>query len=561
MAAPKTDGMLRAPLMTVREVLKLPSMEGASVVAGVEGLGRNVTNAMVLEGPDVEKWGRPGLLLVTSFYALEPLTDEARQAFFDKLAGIGIAGIVFKPDRLLKDVPASYAHACDSHAIPIVRIRPDTTFESVLMDVMGNAIDSNVTLLNHFFEIHRQTMKLALEQPSIHTIVSRLKDSLGHDATYYSRTDEIRISTDSERGSFFSAKLRERERNRYQSFHYYDTLLDYGRGGVSTALAARIPGLDAQSSYLIIHQDPSAVTPVEYMTVENFVSLLQTEALKEAAIDQRIFNRNNMAVHDLLLNRLPSREALDRSLKELGIDAHSRYQAMLLRIVIDDPERQGQLQDLLSAFRRRLKKARLNTVFFQSNNRITFLCNFPSRLSGFSAEGVTTLLEELGRDDELPSFTYLAALSETTDRFSLSTINEQVMGIYKLFGSDRAASRVIRYEDLGIYKLFLGTQDHARIRGYVDPRLSRLFEENPEGFRTLVTLCEENLRYNAAAERLFVHPKTIHYRVRRIRESYGIDVRDSGDLMQVLVASTVLGLLGDASGTPSPRATLTQTGG
>ena len=545
MESKRRDKGARGPLMTVRDVLELPSMTGASVLVGVDVLDRNVTNIMVLEGPDVEKWGRPGLLLLTSFYALEPLSPEERVEFFRKAAGAGVTGFVFKPGRLVGEVPEDYLLACERCSLPIVRISADVTFETVLMDVMGTVIDSNITLLNHFFDIHRETMRLALQQPSVQTIVRRLEDSLGYGVTHYSRPDDVRVSSSPELGLFELRELRERQRERYQSFHYYDALLAYASGDVREALAVRIPGLDAQSSYLIVHREPRSVTAVDYMTIENYVSLLQIEALKEAAIDQRIFNRNNMAVHDLLLNRLPSREAIDQSLKDLGVDTHSRYQTMLLRISITSDEDQGQLQDVFVAFRRRLKKSRLNTVFFQSGNRVTYLCNFSSRGSGFSVEVVRELLAELEQDRELPDFTYLVALSEVTDRYSLSAINEQVMGIYKLFGSDRATNRIISFEDLGIYKLFIGTRDHTRIRSYVDPRIARLREENPEGFRTLVALCEENLSYNAAAERLFVHPKTVHYRVSRIGETYGIDVRRSSDLMQVLVASTVYGLLGD----------------
>ncbi|MST59603.1 PucR family transcriptional regulator [Olsenella umbonata] len=43
---------------------------------------------------------------------------------------------------------------------------------------------------------------------------------------------------------------------------------------------------------------------------------------------------------------------------------------------------------------------------------------------------------------------------------------------------------------------------------------------------------------------MYVHPKTVRYRVGRIREEYGIDVHATDDMMQVLLADKLIALLG-----------------
>ncbi|MBQ6491556.1 MAG: PucR family transcriptional regulator ligand-binding domain-containing protein, partial [Atopobiaceae bacterium] len=87
-----------APVMTLRETLLFPSFAGATVVAGERGLDHSVTNAMVMEAADIEKWGKPGLLLITSFYALQNLDEDQIRDFFRKVAELDLAGIVFKPE-------------------------------------------------------------------------------------------------------------------------------------------------------------------------------------------------------------------------------------------------------------------------------------------------------------------------------------------------------------------------------------------------------------------------------------------------------------------------------
>lgn len=47
-----------------------------------------------------------------------------------------------------------------------------------------------------------------------------------------------------------------------------------------------------------------------------------------------------------------------------------------------------------------------------------------------------------------------------------------------------------------------------------------------------------------AANHLYIHPKTVRYRVGRIREEYGIDVHATDDMMQVLLSDKLVALLG-----------------
>ena len=152
------------------------------------------------------------------------------------------------------------------------------------MDVMGNAIDSNVTLLNTFFEVHRQTMKLALEQPSIHTILGRIKASLTADVTFYNRTDDVRVGTDPAVKGFSTLRLTELDRSHYQTFHYFEALLDYPSHATTVALAVLVPGSETHASYLVVHRDIPSITPVEYMGLLPH-SIATATATKGSAIE------------------------------------------------------------------------------------------------------------------------------------------------------------------------------------------------------------------------------------------------------------------------------------
>lgn len=530
--------------MTMRDVLQLRSLEGASLLAGSSGLDREVTNAMVMEGPDVQKWGRPGLVLVTSFFALVPLSPAQRDEFFSTIRNLGIAGIIYKPGRTSPDLLSSCRDTCEAIAMPLVRMDPSVTFEDVLMDVMGTVIDSNARLLDSFYDMHLKTMRLAIQQPSIYQVVSQLRENIGCDVTFVNRVEDARVGTSEGASSWSSLHLEELPEQGYQGYRYFEAALGYRGGTVGSGLAVRIPSQSLTSCYLIAHRKPEDVSAFQRMTIENFVNLLMIELLKQEAIDQRLYNRNNMLVHDLIQGRFTSHDEIDQAVSELGIGAHALYQVMLVRLSIDDPMESDRIGDLLLTFRRRVRRLYPNSVFFEGNNRLSFLRNHTSGSVGFDAGEVTRILGEMHADAGLPDFAHLIVLSGHEDRYSIPKANDQVLSIYRLFDSNQLSNRCVRYDDLGFYKFLVDVGDPSKLASYMDSRLSRLHSESPEGFRTLITLCKCECNYKEAANQLYVHPKTVRYRVGRIREEYGIDVHATDDMMQVLLADKLVALLG-----------------
>lgn len=542
---PKPRINIKDETLMVREALDLPSFEGSKLIAGKDGLDRHISSAMVMEAADIERWGRKGIFLVTSFFALQPLDAEERSSFLQELVKIEPSGIAFKPGRLLQTAPEDVVKCCADADIPLIQLSEQTKYESVLTDVMGSALDANLMLLNRFFSIHRQTMKLALEQPSLYVILEEAKKIIRYECTYFDKVSGTCVSTSPRYGSISNLQLEELHRGHYQTFHYYEATLDTASESSQGAIAVLIPTSEGTPAYLFVHTGSRQLSPLDIMTIESFVSLLQMELLKMAAIDERVFRRSNTLVHDLLLGRYTTNAATDDALKELALDSNPFYQALLVRFQIKDPAQSARIDELLGAFRKQLKHLHFNVVYYESNNRLVFLRNSSSDTQALQVDTVEEILEGMCANQALPPFTYLATLSGTMDRYHIFRANDQVMGVYRLFDPDRRHNYVLHYDSLGIYKIFLDVEDHDRLVEYMDPRLQRLRQENPQIFDTLLSLADNDLNFQETAEHLFVHYKTVSYRVNRARSLYGIDVHDSDTLAQLVIARRILTLMGE----------------
>lgn len=524
--------------MNVSQMLALPSFKGARVIAGSRGLAREVETAMIIEAPDIEKWGRSGQLLITSFYAFANLDDRELAAFFAKASEIGISAIAFKPERLVDRAPQAMVELCETNNIPLIQISADTKYEQLLLDVLGHFLDSNLALLNHFFELHHRMMTFALKTPTVLEIIMYLRKTIHADVTFFDSTKDRRTTTNQALSEFSSPRLHELPPDRFRTHHYFDAQLSYAHT-VRHATAVLIPSSDDQIYYLIIHTDSSNLAPMDIMAVENVVSLLQMEVLKRNAVDQKLFFQNNNLVHDLLLGRHAEHAYIDTSLETLGIAQHPYYQILLLRIDLHNPAEVDRREDVLVSIRRRLKMFYPEIAYFESNDRIAIIHNYKGEASRFDTAVIQASLREVSEIPAMPAFSYLAALSNVGDRYSLPELNKGVVDMSQFFDTPSYRNTCIRYDDLGVYKILMQVGDTSELIRYIDPRVARLHTEYPEFMESVVALCENNLNYQETARQLYVHPKTIRYRADRVQKLYSFDLHNADDRMQIILGDRI----------------------
>lgn len=545
---PYTGNTGKEAAVVVDDVLILPSFSSSQVIAGNNGLDREVTSAMVLEAADIENWGKRGQLIISSFYALEHLTPAEIARFFTTMNSIGIAAVAFKPERLLPEAPKQIIDLCNDFDIPLIELAADVKYESILMDVMGHILDSNLTLLNRFYEVHKHLMALALKQPSIPYILSTLKNTLHLDVTYLDTMRDRKFSTDNERASFSGYSFQRCDPSPYQTHAYFSARLFYDKGYGSksgatiseNALAVRIPSSDDVDYYILIHNEGKTLSPLDSMTVENVVSLLQMEILKQNAIKQKVFFQNNNAVHDLLLGRYPTQGKIDSTLTMLGIEQYPFYEVLLIHIDVEDPTDIDRQDEIHQAIRRKFRTLYPGMVYFVNGDRAVYLHNFRSPLTSIDVEAIQDALEDLHSRSTLPLFTHIGVLSGSHDRYTIDKGNREALDAYRLFEGAGSKNRCFRYDDLGVYKLMLAVDNPSLLSSCIDPRIAKLSNDQPELFETLICLCDNGLDYNKTASVLFVHPKTVRYRIERVRTITGIDVKNPDDYLQIIFAEKIM---------------------
>jgi PucR family transcriptional regulator, purine catabolism regulatory protein len=123
-------------VLHVGELLSLPVLRGARVLAGHRGLDREVTNVNVMEVPDIEAYVHPGEVLLTTLY---PLRDDLAGVadLVRRLHAAALSALVVRLGRYVDHVPAAAVEAADELGFPIVVVDTHIAFNDVISAVLA----------------------------------------------------------------------------------------------------------------------------------------------------------------------------------------------------------------------------------------------------------------------------------------------------------------------------------------------------------------------------------------------------------------------------------------
>ena len=93
-------------VLHVGELLTLPVLRGARVLAGHHGLDREVVGVNVMEVPDIEAYVHPGEVLLTTLY---PLRDDLSMVadLVRRLHAATLSALVVRVGRYVDHIPAA----------------------------------------------------------------------------------------------------------------------------------------------------------------------------------------------------------------------------------------------------------------------------------------------------------------------------------------------------------------------------------------------------------------------------------------------------------------------
>lgn len=530
-------------------MLKIQSLDGAKLIAGKTGILNQITGVNILEATDIENWGRSGDVILTSFFALQNLDDSELDIFYEKLHDIDISALIIKIERLVQQIPNKIIELCDKHFIPLIQIDKGVKYESIILEILGPIINKNVDLLNKYYQVHSELTRLALKMPSMDDILWEFKKMILRDVSLVNPAKGTEISTNPTLCDVTIMDKSEVLNEKYMLFKYERNEVVYNGTNPKTVgkqITVRIPFLGFDDYALIIHEISDPICSEDFMVIENAVKFLQLELLKKYVVSQNLFQQKNNIISDVLNDKFYEKKDIDEVLESLNIGNHKHYQIICIKLYQRDKNKsldKNLMTQILRQIRSKFKASYKNIAYLEKFDRIVFILNFDNIQNGFNLNYIENLMHSLAENNLFKEFYYCVSISSKVEKLGIPKANKEVLGTQKVLRLFHNPNKILPYEELGIYKLFLESNNLSELEKFISPRINKFRLDYPELFETLKVFLDTNQSHTLTSEKLFLHPKTVRYRIDKIKDILGTDFANPEEILQIQIASRLFNLM------------------
>jgi purine catabolism regulator len=525
-------------MLTVRQALAMEVFAGSRVVAGKDGLDRQIRWAHPVDIPHASEWVRGGELLLTTFYGLRD-DPEAQIHLCAELADKGLAGMVVAIGGYLDAVPDAIRSAADAARFPIIEMPWDVPFEDVVRAISEQIINEQYQLYKQSLSIHGSLTRLVLDGGSLQDVAQELCKLMQRPG----EIDDLSFSVLAAAGS--ESEIDDSRRTALREGRSAPMLLEHlRRSGVLSRMRTsfepeRIDPDESTSAYGMTMARilaPIVVARKIYGYVWIIAGRRELEPLDFHAIEHAatvaalILFRDQTGrqaeerAESRILSRLLAEDArLDNTLREEAARFRLRLEAPHAILVIDAGSNEVRAVEL--AARNAVRRAGLAAAMGERAGRVVVL------VEGSRAEAIVELCQRIITEAQpLEDTIRVGASPLHEDAATLQRAYEhalEALALLPALGDDR---RVVQFDELGILHWLHAVPQDLLTENAFARSIQRLAEHDrargAELLHTLEVFLECDGNSVRAAEKLIVHRHTLKYRLQRIEELCEVDLSD-----------------------------------
>lgn len=519
--------------MKIKDLLAMNLFKKCKLLTKNIGLENTISSAMVLEAMDIENWTRRNQLIMTSFYALKDASNEEISDFFQKMKEIGISGLVVKVDRLITIIPDWLIERCFEYEIPLIKAPEDISYERIMLTIYEPILNQQEHLLRTYYDVRQQFTKVERNLRSFEQIMETfyqlielpctLKiESLGINIHYGKNYNNYVVS------NHHFLQTTEFTKNLYEHL----TLFSHNQNQQIWALRTEILSPLAEKCVLTVYQEKENIKQSDLMIIENVTDLIQEKLQMESMLKKERYARMNNLADAILQNTPKNTDELNSLLNEANINTNAYYQGIVFASTNETNRPSNE-----TIIAKKLRRLRKLEIYFDHYNYTVVLFNLKSKEDAVTKEEI----KQLFTTEEIIAEQIYFSISQIKKKDELKEILIECLDTLR-FNRSFFIDYVVSVNDLGIFRFFMKEDRFKQIAAVIPDKLTELCYSDQELFDTLHTFFKTNRNYKQTAEALFLHPKTIRYRLNKVEELLKIDLTNPIQLVNYEIGTYLLSM-------------------
>ena len=535
---------------TVRKLLESEQFPKMKLLCGEKGLDLEVKGIRIIEIEDMERYLTGGEILITSFQVYLSCNDREVEQHFEDLVKSDISGFIVKKkkeyDPTGRRLSLLEKH-CKKYEIPLVEISEDLHYWGIIRYVIMQVFDKATARLKYFKITHDNFNAFILNNNgscnTASNIIKFLSVMIENPVVLYYGNLNCMVSTNSDNSKLIlSDEIQPYKPNIITKFQYMKQMK-----GSCVQYVVKFAILSEVEIYITITEENRELTELDYMAIENAIINLQYGFLSEFAQDEVKKKYQRDIVHNILNGLLSSKEMTEAA-AQLGMKESDTYRVVDFHTIKKNVQRKytkEQLQEV-GVIVGELMYLLPDALIYRNMDQIVMIQQVDSN---------QTELEYQKEMEEVEDVIQRSILYRKKDTDFQIGIGKSVEGYQRLKESYHEASRAIKYIDiirlvtgdknksvvhysnLGFFQIFGKVDDMTELERCIPETLKKLYLYDDEHKGELITTLQMYLRNNQSIKKtagaMFVHYRTISYRLEKIKQISGINFDNANEVLAV----------------------------
>ena len=535
---------------TVRKLLESEQFPKMKLLCGEKGLDLEVKGIRIIEIEDMERYLTGGEILITSFQVYLSCSDREVEQHFEDLVKSDISGFIVKKrkeyDPTGRRLSLLEKH-CKKYEIPLVEISEDSYYWGIIRYVMIQVFDKDTARLKYFKITHDSFNTFILKNNgssnTASDIIKFLSIMIENPVVLYYGDLNCMVSTNSDNSKLIlSDEIQPYKPNIITKFQYMKQMK-----GSCVQYVVKFAILSEVEIYITITEENRELTELDYMAIENAIINLQYGFLSEFAQNEVKKTYQRDLIHNILNGLLSSKEMTEAA-AQLGMKESDTYRVVDFHTIKKNVQRKYTKEQLheVGVIVGELMYLLPDALIYRNMDQIVMIQQVDSD---------QTELEYQKEMEEVEDVIQRSILYRKKDTDFQIGIGKSVEGYQRLKESYYEASQaikyieiirqvtgdknksVVQYSNLGFFQIFGKVDDMTELERCIPETLKKLYLYDDEHKGELITTLQMYLRNNQSikktADAMFVHYRTISYRLEKIKQISGINFDNANEVLAV----------------------------